>query len=263
MVLDIHAHCFPDQLALKAVPILAERAGIKAYADGTVDGLKKSMHHAGIDVSVLQPIATRPEHTAGVNRWAVEVQTVNIISFGTIHPDFPDWKEEIEWLAGAGVKGVKFHPDYQNFFVDEARLFPVYEALAESGFIMLFHAGTDIGLPDPCHCTPLGLKKVADAFPGAKIIAAHMGGYQHWENVEKYLAGREIYLDTSYSFNDLGPEGMENMIKAHGVEKILFGTDTPWTDPSAEIAKINSLNLSRREIDGILYHNAKSLLCLE
>lgn len=262
MIIDMHIHCFPDSLAPRAVSTLASNAGLSVYTDGTLGNLKGSMHNAGIDICVLQPIATKPEQTIGVNRWAVDVQDENIISFGTIHPDFPDWKAEVKWLVSTGIKGVKFHPDYQNFFVDEPRLFPIYEALYEAGLIMLFHAGVDLGLPSPYHCIPSGLRNVLDAFPGSKIVAAHMGGYRYWNDVEKYLLGREIYLDTSFSFNDLGSKAMEMLVKGHGVEKILFGTDSPWRDQSREVANIKAMNLSGEETDLILGGNAKCLLKL-
>ena len=105
MIIDIHCHCFPDQLAQKAIPLLSEKAGIPAYTDGTVNCLKESMDKSRIDICVLQPIATKPEQTTGVNRWAVGVQDGRIITFGTIHPDFPNWEDEIYWLKAAGVKG--------------------------------------------------------------------------------------------------------------------------------------------------------------
>ena len=262
MIIDIHTHCFPDKIAPRAVHILAQKSEISPYIDGTVRELKKSMGHAGVDVSVLQHIATKQEQTAGINRWAAEIQDHNILSFGTIHPDYPQWKDEIKWLVEMGIKGVKFHPDYQNFFVDEPKLFPIYQSLLESGLVILFHAGIDIGIPDPCHCLPQRLRNVITSFPGSKIVAAHMGGYRCWEDVEKYILGREVYFDTSFSFSDLGSTQMERIMKEHGVSKILFGTDSPWTNPAIEISNIRSMNFSSKETDMILGGNAKSLLNL-
>jgi len=260
MIIDIHTHCFPDELALKAIPLLSEKAGIKSFLDGTVKQLKRSMADAGVDISVLQPIATKPEQTKGINRWAVSVQDENIVTFGTIHPDFPDWKDEIKWLAEAGIKGVKFHPEYQDFYVDDSKMFPIYEELTKAGFIILFHAGVDLGYIPPYHCTPCRLEKVLDCFPDATFIAAHMGGYRYWDDVEKYLIGKNIFLDTSYSLEELGSKRAEQLIKAHGVQKILFGTDSPWRDQAKEISFIRSLNLSSSEINGILGENASRIL---
>lgn len=260
MIIDIHTHCFPDELAVRTIPYLAQKANIPAFSDGTVKKLKESMQKARIDISVLQPIATKPQQTIGVNRWAIDAQDDNIITFGTIHPQYSDWKNEIKILKEAGIKGVKFHPEYQDFYVDDKNLFPIYEALFEENFIIIFHAGVDLGFVEPYHCTPVRLKNVIDTFPGGVIIAAHMGGYRYWDDVAKYLAGKEIYLDTSFSFKDLGTEGMENLIKNHGYDKILFGTDSPWSDQSKEISNIKSLNLNSDEINAIIGGNAARLL---
>ena len=157
---------------------------------------------------------------------------------------------------------MKFHPEYQDFFVDEPKLFPIYEALVKSGLIMLFHAGVDLGFPGPYHCTPSRLKKVLDAFPDSTIIAAHMGGYRYWDDVEKCLIGRNLYLDTSFS-EELDNKRTEKLIKAHGAQKILFGTDSPWCDQAKEVSRIRSLNLSDDEINSILGGNAIRILKLE
>lgn len=262
MIIDIHTHTFPDSLAARAIVTLTGKAQIPAYTDGTVSNLKSSMKAAGIDICVLQHIATKPEQTVNVNRWAVDVQDADIISFGSIHPEFADWKSEIRRLAASGIKGVKFHPEYQDFYVDDKKLFLIYDALCEAGLIILFHAGEDLGFPPPCHCTPPRLSKVLDTFPGAKIIAAHMGGFRYWDEVEEYLLGRDIYLDSSFALNDMTPERMVDLIKAHGTDKILFGTDSPWTDQAREVAKIKSLNLAGEELDAIFSGNAKQLLDL-
>lgn len=262
MVIDIHTHCFSDKIAARAVRTLAQRSSLSPFTDGTVDGLKNSMTKSGVDISVVQTIATKPDQTTGINRWAYEVQDKNILCFGTIHPECTEWLSEIKWLAEMGFKGVKFHPDYQNFFVDEPRLLPIYQSLFEHGLVILFHAGIDVGLPRPYHCTPQRLVKVIDLFPGSKIVAAHMGGWRSWDDVEKYLMGRDLYFDTSFSYSELGSEHMERIIRQHGADKILFGTDSPWTDQAMEISDIKSLNLRVEETNMILGGNAKRLLKL-
>ena len=97
----------------------------------------------------------------------------------------------------AGIKGVKFHPDYQMFFVDEERMFPLYRQMADAGLIAFFHAGVDIGLPPPVHCPPDRLATVLDRVPDLTVVAAHFGGFKMWDDVEKYLIGRNLWLDTS------------------------------------------------------------------
>lgn len=260
MVVDFHTHCFPDDLAGKAIPALAEEAGVPARLNGTVADLKKSMKKAGIDYSVILSIATKPAQTGKISEWSAKIQDDGIIAFGSIHPDSDDWRYELERMKELGLKGIKFHPDYQNFYVDEAGMFPKYEFALELGFIIVFHAGVDIGLPKPYHCTPDRLLKIAKAFPGGKIIAAHMGGYLYWDEVEKHLVGEDIYFDTSYCLDWIGDERARRIIGLHGYEKILFATDSPWTDQAGEIEKIRRLGLGGREEQAILWGNAAKLM---
>lgn len=262
MVIDIHTHAFPDELAARAVAVLGERSAVTPYTDGTCGGLCASMHQAGIDKSLVMPIATKPAQVRSINNWAAEVNRnfEQLICFGTIHPKQDDWQSEIDRLLVDGIKGVKFHPDYQEFFVDDTELTSLYHALADAGLIVLFHAGVDIGLPPPVHCTPDRLARVLDVAPDMIVIAAHMGGYALWDDVEKLLVGRNLYLDTSYSMTDLGSDRMTALIKAHGIDKVVFGTDSPWTDQSAEVAGIRALPLSQKQITAILGGNAEHLL---
>lgn len=262
MVIDVHAHIFPDALATRAVPLLAERSGLTPYTDGTCAGLLQSMRRAGIDRACVMPIATKPSQVRSINRWARELnqQHPEIVCFGTIHPDYPDWQKEIRALVSAGIQGVKLHPDYQEFFVDAPELTPIYQALAEAGLITLFHAGLDAGLPDPVHCTPDRLARVLDAVPELTVAAAHMGGYTYWDDVRRFLVGRNLYLDTSFSLEGLGAKGMVEMIRAHGADRVLFGTDSPWRDAAVDLAGIRALPLTPDEMRAVLGENTARLL---
>lgn len=264
MIIDTHTHAFPDALAPRAMESLSASAEVEPFTDGTCAGVRASMRRAGVDISVIAPIATKPSQVRSINRWAAEVSRENddLICFGSIHPDQDDWQSEIDMLVADGVKGVKFHPDYQLFFVDEPRLNPIYRALADAGLIVLFHAGVDIGLPPPVHCTPDRLAKVLDEVSNLTIIAGHMGGYQCWDEVYQYLTGRDLYFDTSYSLTDMGAESMTSMIRAHGLHRVMFATDSPWTDQAAELEGIRALDLTSDEIEAVLGGNASRLLGL-
>lgn len=260
MVIDFHVHCFPDELAKRAIPKLAGLAGIPARLNGTVSDLEKSMTKAGVALSVIQHIATKPSQTRSVNDYAASICGPRLYSFGTLHPDYDDWKSEIDRIKELGLKGIKFHPDYQEFFVDDTRVFPIYEKVFEADFTVLFHAGYDIGLPAPHHCTPERLSHVLDAFPGARIIAAHMGGQSMWNAVEEYLVGRDLYFDTSYSQKFMDKSQFLRIIKSHSPKKILFATDSPWADQSEDIDEMMSSGLEKPVLDDILYNNAANLL---
>jgi len=262
MIIDFHTHTFPDDLAQRAIATLSQRAGIPALTDGTNDGLRASMRRAGVDYALIAPIATRPSQVRSINAWAADVtaSTPELICLGTLHPALDNWREEIAHLCADGIPGVKMHHDYQECFVDDPIMLPQYRALAEAGLILLVHAGVDIGLPPPVHCTPDRLARVLDSVPNLTIIAAHMGGYLQWEAVEEHLVGRNLYFDTSYSLTDLGAERMMALIRAHGASRVLFATDSPWTDQQAEVAGIRALPLSEDERQAILGGNAERLL---
>jgi predicted TIM-barrel fold metal-dependent hydrolase len=195
VVIDFHVHAFPDNIAIKAMPSLAETANTIPYTDGTVSGVLDSMKTAGVDKSCILSIATKEGQTEKITDWAHNINSDfnNITAFGSVHPEYKNFKSEIKRMKSLGIKGVKFHPDYQMFFVDDKKMYPIYKELIENEMIIVFHAGLDIGLPAPYHCTPLRLKKVLDAFPDNKIIAAHMGGFSYWDDVEKYLMGTKLF----------------------------------------------------------------------
>jgi len=262
MIIDIHTHCFKDDLAARAVGSLAKTSGLSPFSDGTIDELKKNMKTSRVDLSVLQPIATKPGQTISINRWAADVCDKELMSFGTIHPDFADWKQEIKWLSDNGFKGVKFHPEYQDFFVDNENVFKLYDGIFNAGMIILFHAGNDLSYSEPFRCTPARLKRILDTFPGASIIAAHMGSYRLWDEVEEILVGRDIYFDTAFSLKELGKERSLRIIKEHSTKKVLLGSDSPWENPKSDIDFIKSLNLTAEEVTDILGGNAMRLLGL-
>jgi hypothetical protein len=147
--------------------------------------------------------------------------------------------------------------------VDDPRIYHLYEHAFNLGLIILFHAGIDIGLPEPYHCTPFRLSKLIGDFPGGRFVAAHLGGYRCWDDVEKYLLGKDICLDTSYSIGWMTRERAKDIIMGHGYRKILFGTDSPWSDQSEEIERIKCLNLEDKAEKAILGENARDLLDID
>ena len=68
-----------------------------------------------------------------------------LIPFGSVFPHAPDALEELERIRDMGLVGVKFHPDYQGFFVDDEKMKPIYRKISQLGLITVFHAGKDYG----------------------------------------------------------------------------------------------------------------------
>ena len=260
--LDVHTHVFPDALAERAVRQLAAESGEKAYTDGTAAGLIASMRAAGIERSVVQPVSTRAAQTPGINTYSIELNRPPLISFGTLHPDYADYPAEIDRLKAAGLRGVKFHPDYQLFYVDEDRMMPVYRRMARAGLTAFFHAGVDIGLKPPYHGTPERLARVLDAVPDLEVVAAHFGGFRMWDEVDRHLIGRRLWLDTSYTLAHLPGEEFVRMARRHGVGRVMFGSDSPWADQAEEVRLLERTGLDEAELDAVFYDNAARWLGL-
>jgi len=263
MLIDFHTHAFPEKIAGRAVGSLSHGSGgMVPQTDGTIDRLKAEMSRDGVDLSVVLSIATNPKQQHNVNDFAIAInQDDRIIAFGSVHPDAPDALEELERIKGAGLKGVKFHPEYQCFFADEERMKPIYRKISQLGLITVFHAGHDIGFAPPYHCMPehlLGALKWLDA----PVVAAHWGGYGAGLDVLDRLCGENLYFDLSMGYGCIPKPIAQAIIDKHSPEKLLFGSDMPWHRPEWELRLLNSLDLSDKDREKILFRNAQKLLNL-
>lgn len=263
MVIDFHTHIFPDRIAKHAIGHLEEQGNMKAFTDGTLFGLKQSMSVNNIDVSVILPVVTKPSQFESVNSYAAEITGKDgIISFGGLHPDSENYKEELDQIKSMGLLGIKLHPDYQATFVDDPKLVRIIQYATELGLTVLLHAGLDIGLPDPIHCPPeraANMLRQID-MDKAKIVLAHMGGYANWDEVEEWLVGKKVWLDTSFCLGKMTDEQFVRIVKEHGADRILFATDSPWSGQGETLKHLKSLNLSRKELERMLHLNAEELL---
>jgi len=262
--IDFHTHAFTDSLAERAMSRLSGISGITPFTDGTVRDLKRAMAERGISSAVVLPIATKPSQQTDINNWAADTNGSGIICFGSVHPDAEDKAEEVRRIKELGLRGVKFHPEYQRFSPDDERMFPVYEAMSELGLIALFHGGADPYAEGEIRATPRSFAALAGAFPELKIVAAHMGGLMLWDDAEKYLAGKysNLWFDTGVTGRYIDDDTMLRLIRKQGAERVLFGSDCPWDDPANEIALIERLPLSQDEKEQIFFRNAEKLLGL-
>lgn len=261
-IIDVHTHIFPDDLAERALKQLTGRSGKTAFLDGTATGLRASMRRHGIALSVTMPVSTRPRQTESINNFVTTARQPDLLHFGTLHPEYENPDAEIERLARGGIKGIKFHPDYQSFFVDEERLFPIYRSMARAGLIAFFHAGVDLGLPPPVHCPPDRLARVLDRVPNLTVVAAHFGGFKMWDDVDRHLIGKPVWLETSFTLSWLPAAEFVRMARRHGIERVMFGTDSPWADQGAEIALMEKTGLTDAELAAVFHDNAARLLGL-
>ncbi|MGI6298073.1 MAG: amidohydrolase family protein [Saccharofermentanales bacterium] len=260
-IIDIHLHAFPDKLAPRVLKSLSDSGGgLVPCFDGTMNGLSSLLQQAGIKQGVVLTIAAKPSQEESVNRFAIENNSPDLKFFGSIHPRSKRIREQLQELKDAGIPGIKFHPEYQHFNVDDPAMLPIYTQIAEMGFVTLFHAGLDVSYDLPGHCRPASLARALPYFGGAPVIAAHLGGYMLWEEVERELVGKDIYLDTSYSHSRVLIPQLTRIIRNHGADKIVFGSDAPWSQPLLEAGLIKRLEISAAEKEAILVENARRLL---
>jgi len=262
MIIDIHAHVFPDRLAAKAIAELAECIDFTYHpvSDGTVSGLLNRMDEWGIDVSVLQPVVTKQSQFKTINEWTADVQSDRIISFGGIYPHTDDFKRDIDFVVSLGLKGLKLHPEYQDFILDDDHMLKLYDYALSKGLILFFHAGVDTAYPPPVKSTPRQFARLVDMMPGGVIVASHLGGYEQWDEVEAELAGKDIYFDTATGFEYFSKEQFLRILEKHGADKILFGSDAPWSNALTEMEHINGLPIPESDKAAILGGTARKLL---
>jgi len=261
MVIDFHTHAFPDPLAPRAMQaLLAEAPGIRAYLDGTVADLLRSMDAAGIETSVVCCIATRPEQFEPILRWCAAIRSDRLIPFPSVHPADGAWRERIRQIEEEGFRGIKLHPFYQDFFADEDRMFAFYEEVAQRNLLLVMHTGYDIAFPRLRRADPQKLLGIAETFPELKLVTTHLGAWQQWDEVCRYLLGRRIYMEISFALEELGPDRAREMLLGHPEGYVLFGTDSPWTDQTATLRLLENLNLPEKKRARILAQNARDLL---
>jgi uncharacterized protein len=259
-IIDFHTHAFPDKLAARAVERLERQGGIRAALDGTIGALLASMDRAGIAASVVCSIATDPGQFGAILRWSTAFAGPRLLPFPSVHPAAVDPASEVRQIAAAGFLGVKLHPEYQQFHIDDPALAVLYGALEKAGLIALFHAGHDIGFPDSDRAAPRRLLAVHRAFPALKIVASHLGGFRRWEEVAALLLGSGIWLDTSYTIGHIPAALLREILAGHRKDRLLFGSDSPWTDQAGEVSRVRSLELPEELTDLILQGNARTLL---
>lgn len=285
-IIDIHTHAFPEKVASVAIRKLQGMSHTRPFTDGTRSGLASSMAEAGIRYSVLQPVATNTRQVLHVNDSAIETNgrglETGILSFGCMHPDFEGWHEELGRVASAGLKGIKLHPVYQGVDIDDPRYLRILDRAGELGLIVLIHAGWDVSYPGPNggQTLPERILRALRSVGPVTLILAHMGGWRCWDQAANLLSGTGAYIDTAFSLGSMVSNGdgyyktaedlaMLNggeayrIIKCFGADRVLFGTDSPWSSQADTLRTVRDLPLTEDEKAAILYGNAARLLDLK
>lgn len=258
MIIDAHAHIFPDKIAARAADGISQFYGMRVLFDGTVGSLLEINRRAGIDMALVQSVATVPEQVHNINSFIAEQVKLHpreFVGFGALHPDFPGIEAETERIISLGLKGIKLHPDFQQFNIDDEHAFPIYEA-AEGRLPILFHVGDN----RYDFSSPKRLYNVMKRFPKLTIIGAHLAGWTKWDEAAELFSGGQIYADLSSSLYAMTPEHAAMLIRSLGTDRVMFGTDYPMWSAVDELERFERLPLTEQERQDILYRNAVRLL---
>ena len=256
-IINMHTHIFPDKIEEKAVAAIGSFYGIPMQNKGTSEHLIADGRKIGVERYLVCSTATTAHQVESIDNFIAREAACHpeFIPFGSIHPDYENIAGEIDRMVGLGFKGIKLHPDFQKFNIDDECAFPIYEA-AEGRLPILFHTGDN----RYDFSNPARLNRVLERFPKLIAIAAHLGGYQAWDAAQINYGHPRVYIDTSSSLMFVPPERAAEIIRRHGIEHVFFGTDSPMWDHEGELARFNALPLTEAERSMILRENALNFL---
>ena len=280
MIIDFHTHTVPEKNSVSIIQKLGGISHTIPFTDGSVRGLISSMNEAGIDYSVNLPVMTSAEQVEKVNGSLIsqreQLLSEGVITFGGMHPDYENYREELKRIKQSGIPGIKIHPAYQNVDLDDVRMMRIIDCASELDLIVLTHAGIDIGLYDHNYCSVEHIIKIIDQIHPPKFVLAHMGNWDCWEDVERDLAGSPVWLDTAFAVGSitadlrqdtrpykeetLSDDDFVRICRKHGMDRILFGTDSPWQEQKEYIERIRRSGLTAEEQELVFSENARKLL---
>lgn len=262
-IIDAHAHIYPVKIAEKATVAIGEFYDIKmAMPAGVPDKLIEIGKKAGISRFIVHSCATKAAQVRSINEFikAEMKEHKEFLGFMTLHQDLTEEEtfEEVEWCVRNGFHGVKLHPDFQKFYIDDEKVEKIYRAVGDK-FPILFHTGDNRYE----YSKPYRLAKVAAKFKNVNFIGAHFGGYRCWNELDCYCGLDNVYFDTSSSLPFISAEKATGLIRKFGAEKFFFGTDFPMWNASEELERFYKLGLSDAEREKIFALNVKALLKLD
>ncbi len=279
MLIDFHTHIFPEKIALRALEHMSLASNSLYFSDGTAAGMAASMKRGGVDISINLPVMTSPAQVEKVNSALMEqagrLRAMGVLTFGGMHPDYEDPRKELKRLREHGIVGIKLHPAYQRTDIDDIRYLRIMEYASAEGLVILTHAGLDIGIPGKDWAPVQGILRVIRQAAPEKLVLAHMGGWQGWQEVERSLCGAPVWFDTAFSLGpvavrddakpsdfrkNLSREAFARLVRKHGADRILFASDAPWERPALYREFIMDTPLAPEEKEAIFHGNAERLL---
>lgn len=235
----------------------------------TTDELLREMDRAGVDQAItwLRPPYMR--EIAESNRYVADAMRAHpdrILGFGWVDPHLGinAMKDEIKrCVEEYGFFGVKLNGAQNSFYIDDPALsLPLVEAMADTGTVVAFHIGTDAF--EATH--PYRLGKIAERFPGTRILMVHMGGVGFHDLSNAAIEVLQEHPNIMAVGSAVRPVNVLHAIKCVGASRICFGSDTPFNMMYVEAATYHALldgEVSAEEKSEIMSGNIIRLLNLK
>ena len=257
-VIDMHTHIFPDKAARKATLATADYFNLPEPPNhyGSVAELVSTLDAAGIDYAMVFSAATTAHQVEHINRYILEEaeSQPKFIPCGTLHAEYENYKEELRWLREHGVHGIKLHPEFQHFVLDDARLFPMLQEMERTDMFLIAHMGD----PRVNVSGPTRMEPIARTFPKLRCIAAHLGNWGDWdiEKIRPLAKLPNIYTDISSSFNYTSDhDALYAILREYDPTHVFFGSDYPIWCPRKELERAKRLKLPEEFLEDILFNN--------
>ncbi len=266
MLIDFHVHMFPESIAEKTFAMLLKNMRDTYNIDqklsygGTLPELLCDMEKTGVYISVIQPIATKPQQHKSINDFAYSIRSERVTSFGSLHPYGDNIDYEIDSLCEKDFKGIKLHPDYQGVDADDEKFITLVRKATDRGMYVTIHSGHDTGIRPPFKGTVDKITRLLGKVDDSRVILAHMGAFNQWDEVEKYLIKSRAYFDISVVSRFMDITQYRRIIENHGSDRILFGSDSPWESPKDTMEFLIKSGITGDDLERITHRNSEKIL---
>lgn len=261
-VADAHAHIYPEKIAEKATESVGKFYGVHmAVEEGTSDALLVNGSKIGCEKYLVCSVATTLKQVPSITEFIAGecAKHPEFIGLGAYHQEVEDPAALLDRVEELGLRGIKIHPDFQRFNIDDPAVMPLYKELAKRDMPILIHMGDN----RYDYSAPRRLMNVLEEVPDLTALAAHFGGYRAWDKAEAVLHGTNVYYDTSSSLWWLSPEHANELVHHYGVERMMFGVDYPMWNHAEEFRRFMALGLTEEENKAVLYDNFARLFKLD
>ena len=262
-IIDAHCHVYPDKIASRAVEAIGEFYDLPMYYDGRYSTLVEAGDKTGVKHYVIFSVATTPNQVHSINKYIAETVEKSeglMTGLGALHPDSETIEADIEEIISLGLKGVKMHPDFQKFCIDDKKCHKIYELCQRNKLPVLLHTGDS----RYDYSNPQRMKKVLEDFPELTVVGAHFGGWSCWKEAAETLSEyKNFYVDCSSSFDWLSADESKELVRIYGADHVLFATDFPMWNHITELQHFTEMNLTDEENQMILYKNAIKLFNID